>query len=251
MNQTTTIILSFTLPCLMTTLGAILIYFFNHPSKTLNSITIGLSSGIMLSASIFSLLLPALENPGPLWEGKAYIPTSIGFALGGIFMILLDLTCKKIFKNRKNMRKPFKFFFAMTIHNIPEGLAVGFAVGTAVATQNAYLSTFMFALGIALQNFPEGLATAIPLQKFTKSRNKSFFFAFLSGVVEPIFAVLGFFLATSLTALLPWLLSFSAGAMIFVVVDELLPEMHENENSLGSILLIFGFIIMMIMDICL
>ncbi len=251
MTKNLAIILCFTLPCLMTTLGATLIFFFNKPSKLLNQITIGLSAGIMLSASIFSLLLPSLENKTTVFGENSYIPASIGFVLGGLFIVILGYFCRILSKNDQNKAKPIKFFAAMTIHNIPEGLAVGFSLGTAVATNNLYLTAFMFALGIALQNFPEGLATAIPLQKFAKNRKKSFLLAFLSGVIEPIFAILGYFLATSITFLLPWLLSFSAGAMIFVVVEELIPELQEDSSQIGSILLLFGFVLMMIMDLAL
>lgn len=235
----------------MTTLGALLIFFFSKPSKSLNIVTIGLSAGIMFSASIWSLLVPAFESAEPKWKNLSFLPVSIGFALGGFFMITLNYFCSHLFKKNEEIRRPFKFFIAMTIHNIPEGLAVGFAVGTAVATKSAYLSAFMFTLGIALQNFPEGLATALPLQKFLQNRKKSFLLAFLSGVVEPIFAIIGYFLAVELTFLLPWLLSFSAGAMIFVIIEELMPELHETKNSFGSILFICGFIVMMILDVCL
>lgn len=249
MNLTTTIILSFTLPFLFTALGAALIFFFKKPSNTLNKITIGMASGIMLSASIWSLLLPSIENAEASWGKLSIIPVCLGFVLGGVFMIFLDFVSKRFIKS--NHQKPFKLFTAITIHNIPEGMSVGFAVGTAAALHNAYLSTFMLALGIALQNFPEGLAIAMPLQKPLGSK-KAFIFGALSGIVEPIFAVAGFFLAKSITALLPWLLSFSAGAMIYVIIEELMPDLHENKkSSLGTWSFIIGFIFMMILDLCL
>lgn len=249
MSYTATIILSFTLPFLLTTLGASLVFFFSKPSRKLNKITIGVASGIMLSASIWSLLLPSIENSKETWGKLNIIPVCIGFLLGGVFMILLDLVSKKFVKGDK--QKPFKLFTAITIHNIPEGMSVGFAVGTAVALENAYLSAFMLALGIAIQNFPEGLATALPLQKHLGSK-KAFFYGALSGIVEPIFAIAGFFLAKSLTFLLPWLLSFSAGAMIYVIIEELMPELHEDKpSSLGTWSFIFGFIFMMILDLTL
>ena len=140
----------------------------------------------------------------------------------------------------------------MTIHNIPEGLAVGIALGSAATDANLYASAFLLSLGIALQNFPEGLATAIPMQNFLKNNKKSFFFAFLSGIVEPIFALAGYFLATIATSVLPWLLSLAAGAMIYVIIEELLPEMHENKkDSLGTTMFLFGFLFMMLLDVCL
>lgn len=249
MNLTTTLILSFTLPFLLTTLGAACVFFFSKPSVTLNKITIGAASGIMLSASIWSLLLPSIENARASWGSLSVIPVCAGFLLGGVFMIVLDLVSKKFVS--ADHQRPFKLFTAITIHNIPEGMSVGFAIGTAAALKSAYLSPFMLALGIALQNFPEGLATALPLQKHFKSK-KAFLFGALSGIVEPIFAVAGFFLAKSITALLPWLLAFSAGSMIYVIVEELMPELHEGKNSsVGTWAFIFGFIFMMILDLCL
>lgn len=252
MNQNITISLSFILPCLLTTLGAGLVFFFNKPSKILNTLTIGLASGIMLSASIWSLLLPSLEYSKECWQNLSFIPVTAGFVLGGIFMIFLDFLSAKLFKNNQSNKKTFKLFTAITIHNIPEGMAVGFAVGTAVATQSSYLGAFMFALGIALQNFPEGLATTLPLYNSLKNKKKAFFLGTLSGIVEPLFAIAGYFLATIITSLLPWLLSFSAGAMIYVIIEELMPELHENKtSSLGTWSFIIGFVLMMLLDICL
>lgn len=252
MTELTATILSFILPCLMTTLGGALIFLFKKPSKALNLITIGLSGGIMLSASIWSLLIPALENSKNIWHEKFFIPIALGFVFGGIFMVFLDFLCKKLFKNNEKMQKPFKFLTAMTLHNIPEGLAVGVAIGTAVSMSNTILPAFMFTIGIAIQNFPEGLATAIPLHNFLKNERKSFFFSFLSGVVEPIFAILGYFLAKTTSNILPWLLSVSAGSMIYVVIEELMPELKENEKgAIGPIMFLFGFLIMMLLDICL
>lgn len=249
MSLTTTIILSFTLPFLLTTLGAACVFFFSKPSEVLNKITIGSASGIMLSASIWSLLLPSIENAEPTWKNLSIIPVGVGFLLGGVFMILLDFVSKRFIK--ADHQRPFKLFTAITIHNIPEGMSVGFAVGTASALGGAYLSSFMLALGIALQNFPEGLATALPMQK-TFGSKKAFFFGAVSGIVEPIFAIAGFFLAKSITALLPWLLSFSAGAMIYVIIEELMPELHENKkSSLGTWAFIIGFLFMMALDLCL
>lgn len=249
MNLTTTIILSFTLPFLLTALGAALVFFFSKSSDKITKITIGAASGIMLSASIWSLLLPAIENAQISWGKLSLIPVCAGFLLGGIFMIFLDFVSKRFIK--ADHQRPFKLFTAITIHNIPEGLSVGFAVGTAAALHNEYVGTFMLALGIALQNFPEGLAIAMPLKE-QLGRKRAFFFGALSGIVEPIFATVGFFLAKSITSLLPWLLSFSAGAMIYVIIEELMPELHENKtSSLGTWAFILGFIFMMILDLAL
>ena len=247
------IILSFTLPCLLTTLGSALVFFFNRQSKTLNTLTLGLASGVMLSASIFSLLLPALENATATMGNLAFLPIVLGFVLGGLFLVFLDkisaIFFEKSVKNSK--KKAFKLFTAITIHNIPEGLSVGFAIGTALSGGSSILLAFIFALGIAIQNFPEGLATALPMQNCFQNKPKAFFLGTLSGIVEPIFAIIGFFLAAYIGALLPWLLSFSAGAMIYVIIEEMLPEIHPDDKPYGSWAFVLGFVIMMILDICL
>ena len=274
MNETTTLILSFTLPCVMTTLGSALVFFFKKSSKIINMLTIGLAAGIMLSTSIWSLLLPALENAEKTWGELSFIPAVIGFLIGGIFMIVLDFISSKFLSKRSSNKKTihfsdksdnissktqtidkkqaFKLFSAITIHNIPEGLSVGFTLGTAVATQSSFLTAFMFALGIALQNFPEGLATSLPLYSCLENKKTAFWLGTLSGIVEPLFAVAGFFLATSISNLLPWLLAFSAGAMIYVIIEELLPEIHfGRKTSIGTWAFMIGFALMMILDICL
>ncbi len=253
MNDTALLILCFVLPCSMTALGATLIMFFNKISKLATMLTIGLAAGIMLSASIWSLLVPALENAQEGWADLSFIPVAGGFVLGGIFMVLLDFLSAKCFKTQgKDKEKAFKMFTAITIHNIPEGLSVGFAIGTAIATQNAVFGALMFAVGIAIQNFPEGLATALPMYQTLKSRKKAWLLGVISGIVEPIFAVIGFFLASSITSLLPWLLAFSGGAMIYVIVEEMIPEIHDESNhSWGTWAFVIGFVIMMLLDICL
>ncbi len=254
MNETLTIILCLTIPCLFSTLGATLIFFIRKQSGILNTITLGLAAGIMLSASIWSLLVPAQQEAELSWGNLSFLPLVVGFAFGGLFMVLLDFLSEKLFKNSKNSEnaRAFTLFSAITVHNIPEGLSVGFAVGTAISMQTGMLPALIFTIGIAIQNFPEGLATALPLNNCLNNRKKSFFLAFISGVVEPLFALLGYFLASSLTSLLPWLLSFSAGAMIYVIIEELLPEMKESTSSKWGIwMFLIGFIAMMILDICL
>lgn len=273
MNQTLTTVLGFTLPFLMTTIGAGLVFFFKKTSKIANMITIGLASGIMLSASIWSLLLPSLENAQLTWQNLAFVPVVFGFLLGGIFMIILDFVSDKFiskeksqispenaqkstsgmcFLQQKSKSKAFKLFSAITIHNIPEGMSVGFVLGTAITAHSSLLTALMFAIGIALQNLPEGLATALPLYNCLQNKKKAFLLATLSGFVEPVFAIAGYFLATSISSLLPWLLAFSAGAMIFVIIEELLPETHFGEKpSFGTWAFMAGFVLMMILDICL
>ena len=248
------IVIGFSITFLMTTLGALCVYFLKKPSTFVNMLTIGFASGIMLSASVWSLLLPSIEYAQEQYSNLFILPVTLGFLLGGIFMVALDKITGHFsnLKNNESKNKAFKLFTAVTVHNIPEGLAVGFAFGSAFATQNSLFSAFLIALGIALQNFPEGLAVALPMHKTLGSKHKAFLFGTISGVVEPIFAIAGFFLASTLTSLMPWLLSFSAGAMIYVVVEELLPELHINEKTtIGTWAFILGFILMMILDLCL
>ena len=258
MNQTLATTLCFILPCIASTLGSLLIFFFNKTSKKTNSITIGLASGIMLSASIWSLMLPAMEYSENLFKNIAFLPVSLGFVLGCLFMVFLDQVCQLVSKRGKNAQniansgRVFKFFAAITIHNIPEGLCVGFAIGSAIATNSPLMPAVIFAVGIAFQNIPESLATALPLYHSTKNKKKAFFLSFLSGAVEPICAILGFFLASNITILLPWLLSFSGGTMIYVIFQELLPDFISDKNkNIGIWSFIIGFIIMMILDTCL
>lgn len=254
MNDILFIIIGFSIIFVMTTLGASCVYFLKKPSNFVNMLTIGFASGIMLSASVWSLLIPSLTYADNIFSDLKVWPVTIGFLFGGIFMVGLDKITGHFsnLKKDKSKNKAFKLFTAVTVHNIPEGMSVGFAFGVAFATGGDYISALTIALGIALQNFPEGLAVALPMQKTLNNKHKAFLYGSLSGIVEPIFAIIGFFLASQLTILMPWLLSFSAGAMIYVVVEELLPELHINEKTtVGTWAFMLGFVIMMIMDICL
>ncbi len=254
MNDIFYIIIGFSIIFVMTTLGAVCIYFLKKPSNFVNMITIGFASGIMLSASIWSLLLPSIDYAEKQYSQIFILPVGLGLLLGGMFMVLLDKITGHFsnLKKDKSKNKAFKLFTAVTVHNIPEGLSVGFAFGVAFASSGDYLGALFIALGIALQNFPEGLAVALPMNQTLHSKHKAFIFGMLSGIVEPIFAILGFFLASQLTFLMPWLLSFSAGAMIYVVVEELLPELHINEKtSIGTWAFMIGFLLMMVLDLCL
>lgn len=249
MNSTLATTLCFILPCLMTTSGASLVFFFKNTSKIVKILTLGLAAGIMFSASIWSLLLPAIEYAENSWKNLKILPVAIAFIIGAIFIIILDLSTGNFFEKKQKNGKTFKFFTAITVHNIPEGLSVGFAIGSAIATGTPALSAFMFALGIAIQNLPEGLATALPIYSSTQNKKKAFLLGTASGLVEPIFSLLGFYLATSVTFLLPWLLSFSAGAMIYVIIQELTPEIYYKEKSWGTWAFVLGFLIMMILDL--
>lgn len=254
MDRTIYLIIGFSILFIATTLGAVCVYFLKKPSEFVNKLTIGFASGIMLSASIWSLLLPALDYAEEQLGNLQILPAALGLLLGGIFMVILNTITGHFsnLKHDKSKNKAFKLFTAVTVHNIPEGLSVGFAFGVAFAVGGDYFSAFMFAVGIALQNFPEGLAVALPMHQTLKNKHKAFIFGSLSGIAEPIFAIVGFFLANQITFLMPWLLAFSAGAMIYVVIEELLPELHINEKTtIGTWAFLFGFILMMILDICL
>ncbi len=245
----------------MTTLGSSLVFFIKkEPSKNFNSVFLGFASGIMIAASVWSLLLPSIEMSNYLNTFK-FLPSLIGFLLGAVFLTLLDKTAGW-FSNSSNskgfsnfsLKKSTKLFLAVTIHNIPEGLAVGFAFGFAatLATQPELYSALGLAIGIGIQNFPEGAAVSLPMVTSEKSKNMAFMFGTLSGAVEPVFAVLGYFLAYKIQFIQPWLLSFAAGAMIFVVAEDLIPDSKLNDTShLGTWGVILGFAIMMVLDIAL
>lgn len=239
---------------LMTTLGASVVYFFKKQisSKT-NALFLGFASGIMLAASVWSLLIPAIEQAEKTFGAFAFFPAALGFILGGVFLVLLDG-----FSLGRNTRvkdvKSARLFLAVTLHNIPEGLAVGFAFGAAFALGSApaYASALGLAIGVGLQNFPEGAAIALPMKNALGSNKKAFLWGAASGAVEPLFATVGFFLAAWLHVLQPWLLAFAAGAMVFVVAQDLLPDARcEEKPRLGAWGALFGFAAMMILDVAL
>lgn len=238
-----------------------LVFFFkkNIPPKV-NTLFLGFASGIMIAASIWSLLLPSIEGASGL--GKfSWLPAAVGFLIGGLFLVLLDKVIPHIHGGTEleegphlSIAKPTKLFLAVTIHNIPEGLAVGFAFGAAASSgdQAAYAAAFGLALGIGIQNFPEGAAVSLPMRNATGSRRKAYIYGMASGIVEPIFAIIGYFLAAYVGVLQPWLLAFAAGAMIFVVAEDLIPDAKIGEAShLGTWGVMAGFVIMMILDVAL
>ncbi|MCB9498758.1 MAG: ZIP family metal transporter [Bacillales bacterium] len=261
MNHTLLTILGIAFIFIMTTLGSALIYVFRKKiSEKTNTIFLGFASGIMIAASIWSLIIPSIEESSSLGS-FAFVPAAVGIILGALFLVLLDKVVPHMHGGTKliegpnvSIKKTTKLFLAITIHNIPEGLAVGFAFGVAfsIGTDLAYISALGLALGIGIQNFPEGAAVSLPMYTETGSKNKSFLYGTLSGAVEPIFAVLGFFLAAKIEMLQPWLLSFAAGAMLFVVIEDLLPDARIDEHPhLGTWSMIAGFIVMMILDVAL
>lgn len=240
----------------ITLLGAFLVYFFKNVRKTILDLMLGLSGGVMISASFFSLLLPSVELSKEISVIPWLMPC-LGFFIGGVILYISDVIFDKIFvknKNESEFKKNFLLIFSITLHNIPEGIAVGVAFGSLKYGINnaSIISALMLALGIGIQNFPEGAAVSLPLRRNGMSTHKSFFLGQLSGFVEPIFALLGAFLAIKIRYILPFILSFAAGAMIYVVVAELIPESQQGKNKgLVSIFTLLGFTIMMILDVAL
>lgn len=220
----------------LTALGASLVFFFKRLSGRVTSLMLGMASGMMIAAGFWSLLAPAIE----LTEGRI-LPAAAGFAAGGAFLLIIE---------RFAGRKGFLLTFSITLHNIPEGLAVGVALGGVAAGGGDLAGAAALALGIGIQNIPEGAAVAIPLRASGMSRAKSFFWGQLSGLAEPVAAIAGMLLVTLVGAILPYALSFAAGAMFFVVVAELIPEAHKNEcANLCPVGALGGFLIMMILDL--
>lgn len=253
MSDVSKIIFGFSFIFLMTTLGSLAVFLFKKDVGIKTSALInGFSAGIMLAASIWSLILPAIEQ-SESYGDLSFLPAAVGFLAGCGFIVLIDLLCKKIGKESDGMKKSSKIFIAMTLHNIPEGLAVGVAFGGAWALADPVLFAMAvsLAVGMGIQNIPEGAAVALPMKEATGSKLKGFLCGVSSAIVEPIAAVIGFFLAASISVIMPWVLSFAAGAMFLVILTELLPEGYEKNHNfciLGSIL---GFVLMMILDVAL
>lgn len=255
------IILGLILPFLGTTLGAACVFLMKDGiAPRLQKTLTGFAAGVMVAASVWSLLIPSIEMTGK--EGFASIvPAMVGFSVGILFLLLLDniIPHQHIDSNqsegpKSRISKTAKLVFAITLHNLPEGMAVGVALA-GVIENNSYMSmagAVALSIGIAIQNFPEGAIVSMPLRSAGNSRRKSFLMGTLSGVVEPIGAVLTILLASVVMPLLPYLLAFAAGAMMYVVVEELIPETQEGVHSnLGTIGFALGFMLMMVLDVVL
>ena len=232
----------------------------NKINSKIEKLLLGFASGVMISASVWSLLIPALEMAKT--QGKTeWLPATIGFLLGIVFLLVLDSLIPHLHLNsdkpegiKAKLKKTTMMVFAVTLHNIPEGMAVGVTFSGALIGNSGITmaGAFALALGIAIQNFPEGAIISMPLKSEGMSKPKAFLCGALSGIVEPIGAIITIFLTSSVEAVLPYLLSFAAGAMIYVVVEELIPEAQEGEHSnIGTIGVAIGFVIMMILDVAL
>ena len=246
---------------LLTTLGAATIFFIKKDVKqSFQSMFLGFAAGVMIAASVWSLLIPAMQQAEALGM-KSWLPAAGGFILGGLFLFGLDRILPHLHPGSKDAEGPTSslkrttlLVFAVTLHNIPEGMAVGlsFALSASAGANVTLASAIALAVGIGLQNFPEGAAISLPLYKEGCSRKKAFLYGSLSGIVEPIAGILTVAIAGSAIYAMPWLLSFAAGAMIYVVVEELIPEAHLGEHShAGTAGVMIGFLIMMIMDVAL
>lgn len=238
----------------ITLLGASIVLFMKKINKTFMDSSLSLSAGIMIAASFFSLLLPSINMSKEL-KLIPWLIVSIGFISGGLFLYLGNkIYERKMNKTDNSLKRCIMIILSITLHNIPEGMAVGVAFGSVIYNipGASILSAWIIALGIGIQNFPEGSAISLPLRREGFSRKKAFFFGQLSGIVEPIAAVLGAVLVMKIRILLPILLSFAGGAMIYVVTEELIPESQKNNRKeLMTIFTIIGFTIMMILDIAL
>ena len=243
-----------------TTLGSLFVFFLRKReiSPRLSKIFIGFAAGVMFSASFFSLIKPALET------GVSYMPSwfivVISIVLGAGFLWLIDKVVPHFHTNENKeeglrtnrMSKTSKMFIAVTIHNIPEGLSVGIAFGVALSQTNNHallVGALLLAIGIGIQNIPEGAVVSLPVKAETGSSGKAFVFGMLSGIVEPIAAVIGLFLAMQIQGIMPWALAFAAGCMIYVVAEEMIPEMtSEGHDHFGVWSFILGFVIMLALD---
>lgn len=249
------------LPFVGTVLGAACVFLMKRNIAPLLQKTLtGFAAGVMVAASVWSLLIPSIEMSGK--EGFASVlPAITGFLVGILFLLLLDnlvphqhLDSNKSEGPKSHLSKTAKLVFAITLHNIPEGMAVGVALAGAME-HNSYMplaGALALSIGIAIQNFPEGAIVSMPLRSAGNSRARSFVMGALSGIVEPIGAILTILLASVVVPVLPYLLAFAAGAMIYVVVEELIPETQEGEHSnMGTIGFTAGFLLMMTLDVLL
>lgn len=249
------------IPFLGTTLGSAMVFLMkNTMNKKLEKILLGFASGVMIAASVWSLLIPSIEMAEE--QGIiSWVPATIGFLFGILFLLILDriiphmhLDNEKPEGIKSKLRKTTMLVLAVTLHNIPEGMAVGVVFAGAILgnTGITVAGAFALAIGIAIQNFPEGAIISMPLKSEGVSKPKAFLYGMLSGIVEPIGAIITIILTNLVVPVLPYLLSFAAGAMIYVVVEELIPESQSGEHSnIGTIGVAIGFVIMMILDITL
>ena len=253
------LIIGILIPFLGTTIGSAMVFLMkNEINRKVEKFLLGFAAGVMIAASVWSLLMPSIqmaEEQGVI----AWVPASVGFIIGILFLLWIDYITRKIKEQKQeekqsNCKKNSMLFLAVTLHNIPEGMAVGVALagallGNAGITMSGAIA---LALGIGIQNFPEGAIISMPLKNQGMSKPKAFWYGTLSGIVEPIASIITLLLTKLVVPILPYFLSFAAGAMIYVVVEELIPEAQQGKHSeIGTIGVSIGFIIMMILDVAL
>ena len=246
---------------LMTALGASLVFFFKTINRAVFDTMLGFTGGVMIAASFWSLLAPSIAHSEKMFPTMPWLPAAIGFLLGGFFIFGLDKLMPHLHINFKKeetegvatkWHRSTLLLLAITLHNIPEGLAVGILFGAAAnGMEGASISAAVaLAIGIGIQNFPEGLAVAVPLRRQGVSRRKSFWYGQLSAIVEPIAGVIGAVAVIHMQNVLPYALSFAAGAMIYVVVEEVIPETQRDKyTDLATLGFMLGFVVMMILDV--
>ena len=261
MTDTLKILIGIILPLLGTSLGAATVFFFRREIKPkVQKAMLGFASGVMIAASVWSLLIPAIEMAEEAGT-VAWIPAVVGFLLGVGFLLLLDSVIPHLHMDsdkpegkRSKLGKSTMLVLAVTLHNIPEGMAVGvvfagFYNGSSTIT---VAGAFALAIGIAIQNFPEGAVISTPLIGNGMSKKRAFSYGVLSGIVEPLGAIITILLTSLIVPVLPYILSFAAGAMIYVVVEELIPQAQAGEHSnIGTIGAAIGFALMMLLDVAL
>ena len=256
-------LLATTFTWLVTALGASFVFFFKTLNRGVLDPMLGFTGGVMVAASFWSLLNPAIEISEKMYPGMSWMPAAVGFFLGAMFIYVLDKFTPHLHINfgvsesegiKTKLHRTTLLILAITLHNIPEGLAVGVLFGAAAqGMADASVSgAIALAIGIGIQNFPEGIAVAMPLRRHGVSRRKSFWYGQLSAIVEPVAGVLGAVAVIYMQPVLPFALAFAAGAMIFVVVEEVIPETQRDKYTDRSVLgFIGGFLVMMILDVAL
>lgn len=258
--MTSEVLLGIMIPYIGTSLGAGMVFFLkNQISENVQKILTGFAAGVMVAASFWSLLQPALESSEGL--GKlSFAPAAVGFLVGIGFLLLLDEVTPHMHMNnqdegpKNNLKRTTKLILAVTLHNIPEGMAVGvvYAGWLAGGTGVSQAAALALALGIAIQNFPEGAIVSMPLRAEGMPKGRTFLYGVLSGAVEPIASLITILAASAVVPVLPYFLAFAAGAMMYVVVEELIPEMSEGKHSnWGTVAFAVGFVLMMILDVAL
>ena len=235
---------------LLTALGSAVVFCFKSINKRPLDIMLSISAGLMTAASIWSLIIPAISLADELWHNSWILP-SIGFILGGLFIVITSIIIDKKLPNATQKKRSILIIGVMPLHNIPEGLAVGVAFsGFAIGMNGCSLaSALMIALGIGIQNIPDGIAISVPLYRDGMSKGKAFFCGQSSGIMEVIAAIIGYFITISIRSVLPLFFSFAAGAMITVVISELIPDISPENRILGVLGFILGFTVMMILDL--